>query len=171
MSINVCGLAAKSRIPEFVELISQYDIIGIQESKTDESDNICFAGYNVTYNNRQNLSIRKSGGIVLLVKNDIKKYIKVDTHQCSKLVQWFTISEEISPTSKPINCGIVYVPPYGSKYSHEDPFQELQREILRFCQTSNNMILLGDFNARTGEKKIFKISMFLLVRMWFRIYT
>ena len=32
---------------------------------------------------------------------------------------------------------------------------ELQREILRYCPNSKQIVLLGDFNSRTGEKEDF----------------
>ena len=63
---------SKSYYPEFIELIRNYDITGIQESKTDNCDFINIPGYDVYFNNRENLSGRKSGGIALLVK---KKYM------------------------------------------------------------------------------------------------
>lgn len=75
LSLNVCGLASKSQIPEFIELINRYDIIGIKESKTDDCDDINIPGYNIVYNNRQKLSRTKSGGIALLIKSEIRKYI------------------------------------------------------------------------------------------------
>ena len=40
LSLNVCGLLSKLQIPEFSELLQSYDIIGIQESKTDDVDNV-----------------------------------------------------------------------------------------------------------------------------------
>ena len=67
LSLNVCGLVSKSNYPEFLDLIRNYGIIGIQESKTDACDSINIPGYNIYFNNRENLSRRKSGGIVLLV--------------------------------------------------------------------------------------------------------
>ena len=155
LSLNVCGLASKSQIPEFVELINRYDIIGIQESKTDDCDDINIPRYSIVYNNRRKLSRTKSGGIALLIKSEIRKYIKVEIKNESKIIQWFTIAPDISPTGNPINCGVVYIPPYGSKYAHEDPYAELQREILRYCNNSE-FILFGDFNSRTGEKNDFQ---------------
>lgn len=161
LSLNVCGLASKSQIPEFIELINRYDIIGIQESKTDDCDDINIPGYNIVYNNRPKLSRTKSGGIALLIKSEIRKYIKTEAKNESKIIQWFTISPDISPTGNPIDCGVVYIPPYGSKYAHEDPYAELQREILRYCNNSE-LILFGDFNSRTGEKNDFQeIDLFI----------
>ena len=47
LSINVCGLKSKFNIPEFTELINSYDIIGFQETKLDDVDEINIDGYTV----------------------------------------------------------------------------------------------------------------------------
>ena len=39
-----------------------------------------------------------------------------------------------------------------SKYAHEEPYNELEQEIIRYCINSKNIILMGDFNSRTGQK-------------------
>ena len=49
-----------------------------------------------------------------------------------------------------ILCGIVYIPPYGSKYSHEDPYLEIHTEYSSYCSDIENVILFGDFNSRTA---------------------
>ena len=91
---------------------------------------------------------RKSGGIALLVKEEIQKYVKVEKSHSSQLTLWFSISREMLLTENDVLCGVVYVPPIGSKYTNDDPYAELHAEILRTC-TDN---LVGDFNSRTGER-------------------
>ena len=41
-------------------------------------DYINIPGYNIYFNNRDYLSRRKSGGIVLLVKEELQKFVKVN---------------------------------------------------------------------------------------------
>ncbi|MEW8547740.1 MAG: reverse transcriptase domain-containing protein, partial [Candidatus Thiodiazotropha sp.] len=152
LSLNVCGLAARLRCPEFNDLLQTYDIIALQESKTDETDNIILPGYVYVSNNRFKLSRYRSGGIVLLVKENISKYINTEKVSASKLILWFTISGKITCFNEDIHCGVVYIPPVSSKYAHDEPFTELEREILRYCSDSKHILLMGDFNARTGIK-------------------
>ena len=146
----MCGLASKLRCPDFVDFLCKYDIVGIQESKTDDTDNICLTGYTCILNNRQTLSRRKSGGIAVLVKNSISDFVHVETQSFSKLILWFTISRTLTTLQEDIHCGVVYIPPRGSRYAHEEPFAELEKEILRYCCNSKYVIMLGDFNSRTG---------------------
>ena len=94
-TLNVCGLASKCHIQEFLNFVESFDILGIQESKTDDTDNICIPGYQIFYNNREKLSRRQSWGIVLLVKNDFAHYVMVDNTNSSMLTLWFSVSHEI----------------------------------------------------------------------------
>ena len=151
-SLNVCGLAAKCVLPEFIEFVNSFDILAIQESITDDTDDIQIPGYHVFYHNRAKLARRRSGGIALMVKSEISEYVKVDSHKNSKIVLWFTLCRTILQSDNDINFGVVYIPPVNSKYASDDPYSELQREVLRYCPNSNQIILLGDFNSRSGEK-------------------
>ena len=90
-SFNVCGLAAKLRCPDFIEFLCKYDIIGIQESKTDDTDNVCLTGYACVLNNRRKLSRYRSGGIALFVKNSTLDYVNVVSSSNSKFILWCTI--------------------------------------------------------------------------------
>ena len=61
-------------------------------------------------------------------------------------------------TENDVLCGVVYVPPIGSKYANEDPFAELHAEILRKSSENPQIILMGDFNSRTGERSDLFVS-------------
>ena len=150
LSINVCGLKSKLLCPEFVDLLKQYEIIGIQESKLDDVDHIVVDGYQVFSHNRKVLSRYRSGGITLLIKNSIAPFVHIHKRE-SKLILWFSISKQITLNSEELYCGIVYIPPYHSKYAHTDPYLEMQQEIDRFSSLSKNIMLFGDFNSRSAN--------------------
>ena len=156
LSINVCGLKSKLLCPDFISFIGKYDIIGVQESKLDDVDKIQVPGYQVFSNNRKALSRYRSGGITLLVKLQWLPYITVHKFD-SKLILWFTISKRIMMTHQDLQCGIVYIPPYHSKYAHNDPYLEMQNEINKYMLNSQNIILFGDFNSRTSSLDDFVI--------------
>ena len=153
---------SRSYYPEFIDLIKKYDIIGIQESKTDDLDLINIPEYVVYFNNREKISRRKSGGIALLIKSELQPYVKVERNHFSKLVLWFSISHKLMSTESDVYCGVVYIPPVGSRYANEDPFSELYAEMNRYCADSSSIILMGDFNSRTGvQEDIFCSDEFL----------
>ena len=109
LSLNVCGLVSKLRCPEFRNLINAYDIIGIQESKTDDTDDVEIPSYTVFLHNRASISRFRSGGIGLIVKDEILPYVKIDQTKTSKLVVFFTLSKQLCHLEENIKCGIIYI--------------------------------------------------------------
>ena len=57
------------------------------------------------------------------------------------------MSHEILNLDNDIDFGVLYIPPHGSKCASDDPYMELQREILRRCPFSDQIVLTGDFNS------------------------
>ena len=55
------------------------------------------------------------------------------------------------PNNSDLLCGMIYIPPIGSKYSHGDPYLELQYEYDKFCSNNKNVLLFGDLNSRTSQ--------------------
>lgn len=101
LSLNVCGLVSKLKCPEFLSLINEYDLIGIQETKTDDIDNyIEIPGLEKKIHNRGCTSRYRSGGIALIVRKKLVPFIKLEKDNPSKLVLLFTISKLIYGTKK-----------------------------------------------------------------------
>lgn len=67
------------------------------------------------------------------------------------MILWFSVSKDILPNAQDLICGVVYIPPPGSKYAHSDPYLELQGEFDNFCLNSKHVLLIGDFNSRTAR--------------------
>ena len=65
LTVNVCGLKTRTVYPEFLQFLSLYDFIGLQETKTDSLDNIQIPGYSIHFKHRKNIAKIKSGGIAL----------------------------------------------------------------------------------------------------------
>ena len=101
-------------------------------------------------NNRKHISRYRSGGIALLIQEIIAPYINLIKND-SKLIVWFSVSKEILSIQENLTCGVVYIPPHGSKYAHPDPYLEIQQEFDQFCLDSKHVLLFGDFNSRTAN--------------------
>eukprot|EP00745_Piridium_sociabile_P015887 TRINITY_DN23701_c0_g1_i2.p1 TRINITY_DN23701_c0_g1~~TRINITY_DN23701_c0_g1_i2.p1 ORF type:complete len:225 (-),score=19.75 TRINITY_DN23701_c0_g1_i2:6-680(-) len=76
LALNVFGVLSKSRYPDFVSLINQYDVVAVSESKLSDADEVQIAGYTAFYKNRDRF-IARSGGLLLLVKEHIAKFVTV----------------------------------------------------------------------------------------------
>ena len=145
----MCGLKSKLLCPEFVCLIKQYDIIGIQESKLDDVDNINVQGYQVFTNNRPAISRHRSGGTAILFKMN---YLPLSQCTRQKVNSPFGLpfQKRIILSDDELHCGIVYIPPYRSKYAPDDLYLELQNKIDKYAAKSKSVLLFGDFNLRFG---------------------
>ena len=131
-------------------LVQQHDLICIQESRLDDLDSVSIPGYQFFVRNRTAISRFRSGGITLIVKDTILPYIHVIKSE-SKLIMWFIISKLLTGKNEDLLCGIVYIPPSGSRYANPDPYLELQNELNKFGSNYENVLLLGDFNSRTSN--------------------
>lgn len=136
-SLNACGLVSKPQYSEFVKLISEYSIICLQETKTMF---ICL-GTLMHWFHRQNLSRYRSGWTALFYRQNLSRYIFIDHSSKSYLVKFlFTLSKTLCCGEEDLKCGIVYVPPVGSKYSkylNNDPLFMRYKMNYHFVQTVN----------------------------------
>lgn len=76
-SLNVCGLKRKVLFPEFCNLVNNYDLFCVCETKLDKYDTIELAGYDFLSQNRKQKFIRKSGGIGVFVKQSISEHVSL----------------------------------------------------------------------------------------------
>ena len=72
-SLNVCGLKSRVQYPEFVELLNQYDVLCVSETKLDNADVISVQGYTFYSQPRKQKYIRKSGGLGFFVRDNLTK--------------------------------------------------------------------------------------------------
>ena len=166
LSLNVGGIKTKLLHPEFKEFLMKFDIICISESKLADTDDVSIDGYTSFYKNRQRYK-KKSGGLLVLVKNTFVTYVtvfeensyknKIDTalheryefvqHDISRNVLVFQILDPKTGL-KTLFCA-VYIEPSNSKYFNANAYIDLQNTIGYF--DVDNICLLGDFNSRTGN--------------------
>lgn len=152
--MNVCGLKSKHILPDFTNFIANFDIIGFQETKLTEYDDVQLCDFKLFTKNRTSRSRVASGGIALAVKKTISNCVTV-INSSSSLVLWFKVSKKLTKYDTDILCGIIYIPPENTRYSSNDPFNEIQLELDSLRSEFDNVILFGDFNARTGSHNEF----------------
>ena len=148
LTLNVCGLINKLLLPEFHSLISEYDLIGLQESKTDSLDTLNIPGYKLFCKHRKDIAKKKSGGIILVYKECLDKYVTFIESE-SKQVLWFKLSNSLTKCGN-IICGVTYIPPENSVYAVESPYCEIEEELRHLIDANNcaSVIMFGDYNSR-----------------------
>ena len=148
----MCGIKSKLNYTEFSEFISSFDVLGLSETKTDDIDQIHIPGFITFMKNRHKLSKVRSGGIILSAREDIVKHVKIIDTDC-KYVLWFKIDKMFLNYDEDLICGIVYIPPEGSKFSSSESFIEFEQELISVVKDYKYVCLMGDFNARVGHLK------------------
>lgn len=134
-------------VPEFIELINNYDIVAVQETKINNFDilSVQIDGYVFICNNREKYK-SKSGGIGVYIKECMYKYIShVKTE--SKNAVYLYMNENLM--GKKTLLAVCYLEPENSTYADPSAFLNLEDDLINF---SNGIptILMGDFNARTA---------------------
>jgi hypothetical protein len=79
------------------------------------------------------------------VKNNIRKGIKFLTHKSNDYI-WLQLTREFFNLEKDIYLCFIYDPPGNSTYTHS-----LEENILDILE--EDIILIGDINARTGDQE------------------
>ena len=148
--LNVCGLKSKLLSDDFENFIDKYDIVGLSETKLDQLDSMenCLNEFYGFFSHRK-CSKRASGGVGLLVKRSLSKFVKqIDIER--DYLSWFEIDEHVF--GREIILGIVYVPPEASRYSNIDMFDEIESDLIQLYRENTSVCIMGDFNARTGTQ-------------------
>jgi hypothetical protein len=127
-------------------------VLRFLETKTDDIDEIHIPGFITSMKNREKLSKARSGGIILSVRENIVKHVKIIDTDC-KYVLWFKVDKIFLEYEADLICGIVYIPPEGSEFSSSAIFIEFEQELISVIKDYKHVCLMGDFNARVGHLK------------------
>jgi len=142
----------KSSMDDFMEVIKEKDVFCLQETK----EPVKIAGYRCFNSNRKS---SRSGGVCIGVRNDISKgVIAVNTSCCEDIVA-VRFKKGHFATTKDFVLINVYDSPLNSSYKKNtiDDSSTLDKatEIIHRLQSDNEVLVMGDFNARTGSEPDF----------------
>jgi len=155
---NIQGLhsstfGSKSTDPEFLKHIKDVDIIILTETWCrNDALTYCPSGYYEVIVPSVKISTvhrgRDSGGVLVWYREDLAKHIS--TVSVGKFHCWLKINQ-IGISTKEIYLCAIYIPPADSPYHEEEYLNNIHTEISHF-QAQGNVLLCGDFNARTGSE-------------------
>ena len=135
---------------DFLSNIKNHDFIFLNETWSKEVDSI--PGFKAvstqTAPPRTTSSSRISGGITLLYKTKFNP--TVSTEKLTKNFLWSKIDKSALGSSHDLFICGVYIPPENSSYFDNEIFTDLENDIAHYS-TKGNIMLLGDFNARTSK--------------------
>ena len=134
----------KSNDKDFVDILKKHDIFCLQETRKE----IKIPDYTCFNRLRDN---GRGGGVCIGVKRSLTQGIsKISTLNKNDILG-IKLNKHFFKTDQDIILVTCYVPPSNSTYlkKQEDPFESIC-SVLDSIDPANNIILCGDFNARTG---------------------
>ena len=148
--------------PEFKKRLKSFEILCLQETQCGPNDTMSLSvnGYRVFSSHRKiSQNGRHFGGSLLLVKNELKHGIRITDNLNGDKI-WIKLKKDFFNFEKDIFICFAYIPPLSSTYTRKleyDIFQKIEDEKSKF-PNEGNIILAGDFNAKTNVENDFVID-------------
>ena len=158
LSWNINGLRRKIVDEDFVNYISNYDLVFLNETWVPTHVNLNFdiPGYCcefITGNKSRNTSRgRYSGGIAFYYRDTLKQYITVIQKEQSGIL-WIKVSSQLFPFDQDVYLCHIYVPPSNSRVTSSaniDLYDSLEQHIIRY-NNLGKVFVCGDLNGRTAD--------------------
>lgn len=91
---------------------------------------------------------RSSGGLLIYYKSHLKNHLSV-IKKCKNHI-WIDIDKNIfHDTNSNAKVCFTYIPPQDSPYYSDNIYEEIAEDILEFTTENEDVLIVGDFNART----------------------
>ena len=138
--------------PEFLKILQNSDLVALSELHTERKD-LFIPGYRILkqkIRKKEHKGPKIAGGIAVFIKENLFNLAHVVPNTNENSI-WIKIKSKIAKGND-LFIGSYYVSPENSKCKH-DLFAILQ-EAGSF-KDKGDIIIQGDFNARTGQKKDF----------------
>ena len=152
LGLNVGGLKSKLYFEDFEEEINSFDIICLLEVKLDQNDVGVLEkelnDFKIFTNIEDEYKVNPRGGIMILVKNYLSENVTL-IPKINNLTCTVQINSKILEMEENVLLSAIYIPPINSLYSKNDDFELLEEYINNLQLSNNNIILMGDFNAKT----------------------
>ena len=143
----------------FNKCLNENDIIVLTETwLANHIDVLSNDFYNYHYLRPMHARARRpSEGISILIRHNIRgtnERKSVTIIKESDCFIWFKLDKYLFNSSSDIFICATYIPPEKSSFwnlNKYDPFDQLEQDLITF-QNRGNVILIGDFNARTSNR-------------------
>ena len=151
--LNCQGIKGKFQTPEFLNMIKSEDILGVCETWLGKKEPIKVPGFNYYPLNRKREKGVTKGGLGVFIKHEVKEHVTVRYDLSSEIILWCKIRKEFLNTTEDMYIGMTYIPPENSSREKRLKIEHFENLSERTSALPNDkFILMGDFNARTGDK-------------------
>ena len=140
--------------PSFRERLNTFEIFCLQEIQYGPQDlnSLSVQGYRMfPFYRKISSNSRYYGGSLIFVRNILREGIKIIENLDGDKI-WLKLKKEFFRLKKDLYISFTYASPSTSEYAKKldyNIFQKLEEEIPRY-HAHGNVLLAGDFNAKTG---------------------
>lgn len=150
---NIHGFSQEKLANE--KFYEKYDIFGLTETWTNKDTNIILPGYRsfTSYATKgKRRKGRHSGGLILYIREDLFNKGFIQKIKTTKNFIWLKLSKHAFNFSFDIYLCLLYIPPRIKSVcpENDETFDKLKQCIQEYS-TKGKLVLMGDFNARTGS--------------------
>ena len=152
LTYNVEGLKVKLKDPSFLKFIEGFDIITLVETWLDGKQKLNLEGF-WDYSQirpKHEKAIRHSGGITVLVKDNLRPGIKMIKNEEGFI--WLKMSKTFFRLQNDVFICATYIPPERTTVrinKKTDYWENFIKSLIEFSSLGN-ILITGDLNARTG---------------------
>lgn len=157
LSWNIQGIKSKAQgdkliSDEFIEAIKNKHIVALTETHSVKRDTLSVPGYVVYKGCRP--TKKDKGGVAFLIHASIKKGVTFISSTTCDLI-WCKLSKDFFNFPNNIYVACFYASPVNSNWHVKNknikPYEVLELDVTKF-NGLGSVILLGDFNARVGDR-------------------
>jgi len=157
LSWNVDGLKSCLKDDDFVNFVTNHDLLFFCETWQRKSDSFRLDGYDSIFVPRKeslsNNSKRGHGGVCLFWKNSITNGISIQQTDSNGII-WIKCCKNYFSLEHDIYVCFLYIPPANSNYyiMHDIGFfEQLDLDVRKYSDLGF-VSVIGDLNARCGQK-------------------
>ena len=140
---------------EFLDKISDSDIVGLTELHTD--DEVFIPGFKLIkqkIREKSHKGPKVGGGIAIFVKNFLQDSVHLVPNKNEDSI-WVKVKQSPVGQQKDIYIGTFYVSPTNQHNSNKEDFFSVLNEEINTFDKKGTVIIQGDLNARIGKNKDF----------------
>ena len=131
-----------------MSIINSFDCISLVESWLSDASVVNSPGFYSfsKFKQKSERANRNSGGIIVLIKSELRKGVKFLEKESSEEFVWWKLEKDFFHMKQDLYVCSVYIPPQNSPREQRldcDHFELLQENIYKFSK-SGNIILCGD---------------------------
>ena len=150
---NCQGIVDKIDDPNFINDILKYDIFGVCETWLNKgNEHLVVPEYKFYPLSRKKENDQSRGGVGWFIRDSLKRYVKILYDISNENMFFCKLEKKYFNFDDDVYVGMIYFPPENSsreKRIKVDHFKNLVEKVSKI--DSSNIILIGDFNARTKD--------------------